>query len=51
MTMDSDLLSGTRFFKDFEVRESVVRPRYRVREFPEYKYENWKGDLDQYYDG
>ena len=37
------------FFKDFEVREIIVKPRYRVRELPEYKYENWKGDLDKYY--
>jgi hypothetical protein len=37
------------FFKDFEVRETIVKPRYRVRELPEYKYENWKGDLDKYY--
>ena len=37
------------FFKDFEIREIIARPRYRVRELPEYKYENWKGDLDKYY--
>ena len=37
------------FFKDFEVREIIVKPRYRVRELPEYEYENWKGDLDKYY--
>jgi len=37
------------FFKGFEVREIIVKPRYRVRELPEYKYENWKGDLDKYY--
>lgn len=37
------------FFKDFEVREIIVKPICRVRELPEYKYENWKGDLDEYY--
>lgn len=38
-----------RFFRDFEVREVIARPRYRVRELPEYEYETWKGDLEQYY--
>lgn len=37
------------FFKEFEVREIIAKPRYRVRELPEYQYENWKGDLDKYY--
>jgi len=37
------------FFRDFEIREIIARPRYRVRELPEYKFENWKGNLDQYY--
>lgn len=37
------------FFKDFEVREIIAKPRFRVRNLPEYKYENWKGDLDKYY--
>jgi hypothetical protein len=37
------------FFKDFEVREVIAKPRYRVRELPEYEYENWKGDLSRYY--
>jgi len=36
-------------FKDFEIREIIARPRCRVRKLPEYEYENWKGDLDQYY--
>lgn len=38
------------FFADFEVREIIARPRYRVRELPEYEYQNWKGDLDTYYE-
>lgn len=38
------------FFKDFEIHEFIARPRYRVRELPEFKSENWKGDLDQYYE-
>ena len=37
------------FFRDFEIREIIARPRYRVRKLPEYEYENWKGDLDKYY--
>lgn len=51
--LDTALLVRTtvsmHFFSDFEVREIVVRPRYRVRKLPEYHYENWKGNLDQYY--
>lgn len=38
------------FFKKFEVREIIAKPICRVKEFPEYKYENWKGDLDKYYE-
>ena len=38
-----------RFFKAFEVREVVAKPRCRVRELPEYTYENWRGDLSRYY--
>jgi hypothetical protein len=38
-----------RFFKDFEVREVIAKPRFRVRELPEYSYEHWKGDLRRYY--
>jgi hypothetical protein len=38
------------FFADFEVREIIARPRYRVRELPEYEYENWRGNLDKYYE-
>lgn len=37
------------FFKEFEVREIIAKPLCRVKELPEYKYENWKGNLDQYY--
>lgn len=37
------------FFRDFEVREIIAKPRYRVRNLPEYEQENWKGDLDKYY--
>jgi hypothetical protein len=37
------------FFKDFEVREVVAKPLYRVRRLPEYKFENWEGDLGKYY--
>ena len=36
-------------FKEFEVREIIAKSRYRVRELPEYTYENWQGDLDPYY--
>ncbi len=39
------------FFTGFEVREIIIKPRYRVRKFPEYQFETWKGDLDQYYVG
>lgn len=38
------------FFEAFEVCEIIARPRYRVRKLPEYGYENWKGDLDAYYE-
>ena len=37
------------FFKEFEVREIIAKPICRVKALPEYKYENWKGNLDQYY--
>lgn len=39
------------FFAEFEIREIIARPRHRVRKLPEYTYEDWKGDLDQYYEG
>ena len=37
------------FFRDFEVREIIARPRCRVWKLPEYEFENWKGDLEAYY--
>jgi len=37
------------FFKEFEVREIIAKPICRVKALPEYKYENWKGNLNQYY--
>lgn len=37
------------FFKEFEVREIIAKPICRVKKLPEYKYENWKGNLDEYY--
>jgi hypothetical protein len=27
----------------------VAKQLYRVRRLPEYKFENWEGDLDKYY--
>jgi hypothetical protein len=38
------------FFKSFEIREIIARPICRVKEMPEHEYENWKGDINQYYD-
>jgi hypothetical protein len=38
------------FFRDFEIHEIIARPRYRVHKLPEYEFENWKGDLDPYYE-
>jgi hypothetical protein len=38
-----------RFFKEFEVREIIAKPSTRVKMLPEYKFENWRGDLDKYY--
>jgi len=37
------------FFKGFEVLEIIAKPRHRIRQLPEYEFENWKGDLEQYY--
>lgn len=37
------------FFKEFEVREVVAKPICRVKERLEYTYENWKGNIDEYY--
>ncbi|NIP66812.1 hypothetical protein GWN63_01805, partial [Candidatus Bathyarchaeota archaeon] len=36
-------------FEEFEIREIIAKPLCRVRKLPEYKYKNWKGDLDAYY--
>ncbi len=38
------------FFENFEVKEIIAKPRCRVKKLPEYKFENWKGDLDKYYE-
>jgi hypothetical protein len=37
------------FFREFEVREIIAKPICRVKKLSEDKYENWKGNLDQYY--
>jgi hypothetical protein len=37
------------FFAEFEVRESVARPRRRVHRLPEHESAEWKGDLEAYY--
>lgn len=37
------------FFKSFEVKEIIAKPRCRIKELPEYKFEKWKGDMDKYY--
>jgi hypothetical protein len=51
--LDTALLVKTtysmNFFKEFEVEEIVAKPLCRVKKLPEYKYENWKGDIDNYY--
>jgi len=36
------------FLKHFEVKEIIAKPRCRVTELPEYKFKNWKGDLNKY---
>jgi hypothetical protein len=38
------------FFREFEIREIIIKPRYRVRQLPEYEFENWRGDLTGYYE-
>ncbi|MFZ2096926.1 MAG: hypothetical protein WAV05_09830 [Anaerolineales bacterium] len=38
------------FFKEFEIHEFIARPRYRVRQLSECEFENWKGDLEKYYE-
>jgi hypothetical protein len=37
------------FFKSFEVKEIIAKPLCRVKKLPEFKYENWKGSLEDYY--
>ena len=36
-------------FREFEVKEIIAKPICRVKKLPEYEYENWKGDIDDYY--
>lgn len=38
------------FFTAFEVREVVAKPRCRIGKLPEYEQENWRGDLEKYYE-
>jgi hypothetical protein len=40
---------STSFFKEFEVKEIIAKPTCRVKKLPEYKHENWKGNVDEYY--
>ncbi len=51
--LDTALLVKTaysmNFFKKFEVKEILAKPRIRVTELPEYRFEGWKGDLERYY--
>jgi hypothetical protein len=37
------------FFKEFEVREIIAKPLCRVKRLPEFKCEDWKGNLEDYY--
>jgi hypothetical protein len=37
------------FLSDFEVLEIIAKPRRPGRRLPEYAQEDWRGDLDQYY--
>ena len=37
------------FFREFEVNEIITKPICRVKKLPEYKYKNWKGNIDEYY--
>jgi len=37
------------FFRELEVKEIIAKPMCRVKKLPEYEYENWKGDIDDYY--
>ncbi len=51
--LDNALLVRTtysmNFFKEFEIKEVIAKPSCRVKKLPEHKHENWKGDLDKYY--
>jgi hypothetical protein len=38
------------FFKEFEIHEIIAKPRRRVRQLSECEFENWKGNLEKYYD-
>ena len=37
-------------FTNFEVLEIVAKPRNPGKRLPEYEQENWKGDIDRYYE-
>ncbi|MGQ9538795.1 MAG: hypothetical protein ACUVTE_04320 [Candidatus Bathycorpusculaceae bacterium] len=37
------------FFKEFEVKEVIAKPLCHVKRLPEFKCENWKGSLEEYY--
>lgn len=37
------------FFKQFEVREIIAKPRFLVHEDYQYPDKNWKGDFEKYY--
>ena len=38
------------FFKEFEVREIIAKPRFLVHEDYQYPDKNWKGDFEKYYE-
>ncbi len=38
------------FFREFEVREIIAKPRYLVHEDYQYPDRNWKGDFEKYYE-
>ena len=52
--LDTSLVVKTtyshKFLDEFEIREIIAKPRYLVHADGQYMDENWKGDLDQYYD-
>ena len=51
--LDTALLVKTtysgNFFREFEVKEIIAKPICRVKKLPEYKYKNWKGNINDYY--